>query len=71
MQAVNKVSTVSVSPPILDGGSQAQSLGDDIAISVRNVGFWEPPDSSTELSRGLAKVCDPAGVNCKVRFLAR
>jgi hypothetical protein len=39
MQAVNKVSTVSVSPPVLDARSQAQSLGDDIAISVRNVGF--------------------------------
>jgi lipopolysaccharide transport system ATP-binding protein len=38
MQAVNKVSTVSVSPPVLDARSQAQSLGDDIAISVRNVG---------------------------------
>ena len=67
MQAVNKVSTVSVSPPVLDARSQAQSLGDDIAISVRNVGFWEPPDGSTELE----EVCGPAGANCKVRFLPR
>jgi hypothetical protein len=38
MQAVNKVSTVSVSPSVLGARSQAQSLGDDIAILVRNVG---------------------------------